>query len=180
MTSHSPLLLDACVVLSLYASRRMEEILRANEGPFLVAEAVLREALYVHVVVSGMREKEPVALEPMLDAGLLAAVEPEGDVELLTLFDLALQLDDGEAMTAAIALHRGYRIATDDGKTVKLLRQRLPMVGTLDLVRTWVDAEAVTPDTVREALVGIAERGYVPGKTHPHRSWWDRIVLGRP
>jgi hypothetical protein len=178
MTPPFPLLLDACVVLSLYASRRMEEILRANEGPFLVAEAVLREALYVHVVVGGIREKEPVLLEPLLTAGILAVVEPESEDEFLTLFDLALQLDDGEAMTGAVALHRGYRIATDDGKTIRLLGQRLPIVGTLDLVRTWVDAEAVASHPVREALIGIAERGYVPGKTHPHRLWWDQMFFG--
>jgi predicted nucleic acid-binding protein len=178
MTSSAPLLLDACVVLSLYATRRIEEILRANEGPFLVAEAVLREALYIHVQVGEFREKEQVSLEPLLTAGILAVVEPESDDELLTLFDLALRLDDGEAMTAAIALHRGCRIATDDGKTINLLGQRLSIVGTLDLVRAWVDAEAVAPDHVREALIGITERGYVPGRTHPHRPWWDRMFRG--
>jgi predicted nucleic acid-binding protein len=178
MTSPSPVLLDACVVLSLYASRRMEEILRPNEGPFLVAEAVLHEALYVHVNVGGVREKEPVELEPLLTAGVLAVVEPESEDELLTLFDLALQLDDGEAMSGAIALHRGYRIATDDGKMIRLLGQRLTIVGTLDLVRAWVDAEAVPPQSVREVLISIAERGYIPSRTHPHRPWWEQMFLG--
>jgi hypothetical protein len=178
MTPLSPLLLDACTVLSLYASRRMEEILRANEGPFLIAEAVLHEALYVHVNVGGVREKEPVSLEPLLTAGILAIVEPESEDEFLTLFDLALQLDDGEAMSGAIALHRGYRIATDDGKMIRLLGQQLSIVGTLDLIRAWVDTEAVPPHSVREALIGIAERGYIPSRTHPHRPWWDRMFLG--
>jgi hypothetical protein len=178
MTSPAPLLLDGCVVLSLYASRRMEEILRANHGPYLVAEAVLREALYVHVHVGEFREKELVSLEPLLTAGILAVVDPESDDELLTLFDLALHLDVGEAMTGAIALHRGYRIATDDRKTIRLLGPRLPIVGTLDLVRAWVDAEPIAPDHVREALIGIADRGYVPGKTHSLRAWWDRMFRG--
>ena len=40
------------------------------------------------------------------------------------------------------------------------------------------DAEAVAPQSVREALIGIAERGYVPGRTHPHRPWWDRMFPG--
>jgi predicted nucleic acid-binding protein len=178
MTPPSPLLLDACVVLSLYASRRMEEILGTSEGPFLVAEAVLHETLYVHVNVGGVREKEPVVLDPLLTAGILAVVEPESEDELLTYFDLALQLDDGEAMSGAIALHRGYRIATDDGKMIRLLGQRLPIVGTLDLVRAWVEAESMAPQPVREALIGIAERGYVPGRTHPHRHWWDQMFPG--
>jgi hypothetical protein len=156
----------------------MEEILRANEGPFLVAEAVVHEALYIHVHIGGIREKEPVVLDALLSSGILDVVEPESDDELLTLFDLALQLDDGEAMTGAIALHRGYRMATDDGKSIRLLGARLPIVGTLDLVRAWVDARGVPPQSVRETLIGIAERGYVPGKTHRHWHWWDGVFRG--
>ena len=81
-------------------------------------------------------------------------------------------------MSGAIAIHRGYRVATDDGKMIRLLGPRLPIVGTLDLVRAWVNAEAVPPDRVRAALIGIAARGYVPSGTHPHRIWWDRLFLG--
>lgn len=119
-----------------------------------------------------------MAFGPLLDAGILTAVEPESDDELLTLFDLSLHLDDGEAMTGAIALHRGFRVATDDGKAIRLLGSRLPIVGTLDLVRTWADVVVVPSLIVREALIGIAERGYAPGGTHRHRLWWDQVFLG--
>jgi hypothetical protein len=118
-----------------------------------------------------VRDKEPVVLDALLSAGILDVVEPESEAELLTLFDLALQLDDGEAMTGAIALSRGYRMATDDGKSIRLLGPRLPIVGTLDLVRAWVDAQAVPPTSVRDALIGIAERGCVPARR-------TRIVSG--
>lgn len=176
MTPTSPLLLDACVVLSLYATRRMEEILRANQGSFLVAEAVLRESLYVHVVVEGVREKEPVLLDPHVSDGLLEIVEPRSESEFASLFELSLKLDDGEAMSCAIALHRGFRIATDDGKTIRLLGPRVPIVGTLDLVRHWADATAAPVIHVRDVLLGIADRGYIPGATHIHRSWWDQLL----
>lgn len=181
MQSSSPLLLDACVVLSLYATRRMEDILRVNEGPHLVAEAVMRESLYVHVVVEGVREKELVALDPFLSTGLLTMVEPATDDEFGTLFELSLQLDDGEAMSCAIALHRGCRIATVDGKTIRLLNQRLPkhhlpIVSTLDLVRQWADVTKASPVQVRAALLGIVDRGYVPAAAHIHYRWWRQML----
>lgn len=178
MTRHSPLLLDACVVLSLYATRRMEEILAANRGPFLVAEAVIRESLFIHVVAAGGREREPVTLIPLLASNVLVRSEPENESELATLFELSLQLDDGEAMSCAIALHRGCRIATDVAKTIRLMGPRLTIVGTLDLVRTWAEETGAPQFEVRSALIGIAERGYVPNKGHPQRPWWDSLFGG--
>ena len=151
--------------------------MRANQGPYLVAEAVLRESLYVHVIVAGVREKEPVVLEPLLAAGTLDIVEPQTDDEFATLMDLSLQLDDGEAMSCAIALQRGFRIATDDGKTIRLLGHRLPTVSTLDLIRHWADMTSPSQTQIRDALLGIVDRGYIPSPNHAHRPWWD-LVLG--
>ncbi|MGH2615062.1 MAG: hypothetical protein ACRDJC_07470 [Thermomicrobiales bacterium] len=173
-----PLLLDTCVVLSLFATRRVEEILAANPGPFLIAEAVLRESMYIHVIVDGVREKEPVSFEPMFAAGTLAVVEPESEEEIQSLIDLSLQLDDGEAMTCALALHRGYRIATDEKKAIRFVGNQIPIVGALDLVRAWADAVAAPPILIREVLAAIEERGYVPGSDHRHYGWWCH-TLGR-
>lgn len=171
-----PLLLDTCVVLSLYASRRIEEILGANVGPFLVAEAVLRESLYIQAVVDGVREKEPIDLEPLVTGGVVAPIAPDTEEEFQTLIDLSRQLDDGEAMTCAIALHRGYRIATDEKKTIKLVGDRIPIVGTLDLLRAWADVTSVPPATLRDVFMALAERAYIPGTDHLHRAWWDQIL----
>lgn len=171
-----PLLLDTCVVLSLYASRRCEEILVANMGPFLIAEAVLRETLYVHVIVDGVREKERISLDPLLTAGILASIAPETEDEFQTLIDFSRQLDDGEAMTCAIALHRGYRIATDERKTIRLVGDRIPIIGTLDLVWNWAAVTAASPTLIRDVLAAIVDRGYVPGETHRHYAWWKQMV----
>ena len=173
-----PLILDTCVVLSLCATRRVEEILSANPGPFLVAEAVLHEALYIHVIVDGVREKELISLDPLLAAGALSVVQPETEEEFQSLVDLSLELDDGEAMTCALAQHRGYRIATDERKTIRLVGNRIETVGTLDLVRAWADNVAMPPAQLREILNAIEDRGYVPGMTHVHYAWWQQILSG--
>jgi predicted nucleic acid-binding protein len=173
-----PLILDTCVVLSLCATRRVEEILGANVGPFLVDEAVLREALYIHIIVAGVREKEPISLDPLLTAGALSVVQPETEEEFQLLVDLSVELDDGEAMTCALAQHRGYRIATDERKTIRLIENRILTVGTLDLVRNWADKSAAEPALLREVLNAIEDRGYVPGATHIHYAWWKQILSG--
>jgi hypothetical protein len=169
----SPLILDTCVVLSLFATRRIEEILNANGGPFLIAEAVRRETLYIHIMVDGIREKAPIVLDPLLQSGMLAVVEPESEEELQSLIAYSLQLDEGEAMTCALARHRGYRMATDEKKTIKLIGSQVEIVGTLDMMCTWETATGVSRATMREVLAAIEDRGYVPGPTHKHYEWWN-------
>ena len=174
-----PLILDTCVVLSLYATHRMDELLDVRQEPTLIAEAVLHGALYIHVLVDGIREKELITLAPLVDAGKLAVVAPESEQEFEALLDFALVLDDGEAMTCALALHRGLRIATDERKTMRLIGDRIPIVGTLDLVREWATDVGAAPDEIRDVLSAIADRGYVPGQEHPHWRWWHDHVGGR-
>lgn len=170
--TNPPLLLDTCVVLSLYATRRLEEILHANPGPFLIAEAVLRESLYIYVDVDGAPEKERIPLEQFLESGVLSVIEPQSDGEFQALIDLSLKLDEGEAMTCALALHRGYRIATDEKKTIKLIGSQVSIVGTLDMVREWAGAASVPQAMMREVLAAIENRGYVPGADY---SWWKQV-----
>lgn len=102
-------LLDACVVIDLYATRQMEPILRADPTAVSVVDLVRSESLYVRRGGSGedAREREPVDLDPVLAAGVVRVVTPS-DAELRSFVDLTLRLDDGEAMTAAVAIHRGW------------------------------------------------------------------------
>ncbi len=81
-------------------------------------------------------------------------------------------LDDGEAMTCALATQRGYRIATDEKKTIRLLGSQVSILGTLDVVRAWEEADIVPGSIMREVLAAIEERGYIPGSTHPYFAWW--------
>jgi hypothetical protein len=67
-------LLDACAVLSLYATRRMAEIVAVVSGPVAVADAVIQEALYVRRIVEGVQEREPVDLSPLVASGILSVI----------------------------------------------------------------------------------------------------------
>lgn len=159
-------------VLSLYATRHMGAILGSNAGPFAIVEAVARETLYIHVLAEGIREQELVKLDEFFASGLLQILRLESDDEFQALIRYAARLDDGEAMTCALATQRGYRIATDEKKTIKLLRGQVAITGALDMVRAWENAADLPTSTMRDILAAIEERGYVPGTAHPHYAWW--------
>lgn len=171
-------LLDACAVLSLFATGRMGEILLLVVGTAAIVDLVAQEALYVRRVVEGEVVKEPVVLGPLVESGRLTVITTDTEAELLTFIDLAVDLDDGEAMSAAIALHRNFVLVTDDKKVERLLAGRVRLRPTLNLIKAWADAVGAEPDSLREVLALIDERGYQPAKNHPYRQWWDAIRRG--
>ena len=151
--SESLLLLDACCAINLLASGAADEILQALPHEVAVARLVFeREVLYVRaedgevpVEDEGARPEEvgvELSLRPLADEGLLHVLEPETHEEHATWVDLALQLDDGEAMTGALAIHRNALLATDDRKAIRVLGQRLPesrILRTSELLKVWAD-----------------------------------------
>ena len=173
-------LLDACAVVNLYATRRMGAILVANGGTFAVVDVVAREAQNVYRGGSGedAREREPVALQRLLDEGLLSVLSTDDEEELLTFIDLSAEIDQGEAMTAALAIHRGCVVVTDEHKASRILAARgVPLRTSLDLVRVWSEGTTVTHEMLRAALVDLRQRGnYDPPRAHPLRSWWDAVM----
>ena len=170
--------LDTCAVLSLYATRHMAEILALVPGRVAIAEVVYRESLYVRRIVDGESEREPVDLSALVSSGRLEVIGTEDEAELQTFIDLAAQLDDGEAMTAALAIHRSCVLVTDDRKAERLLAGRVRLQATLELVRTWAEVERMDDATMRTVLRSIYDRGYQPPSAHALRGWWDEIVGG--
>src|SRR5260221_7209095 len=105
------LLLDACCVINLFATQREAEILAALGQPVSVAAHVAyEEALYIY---SGPPEnvrqsKAQIQFEPLIESGLVTVASLAGEREQEMFVRLAAALDDGEAMTAAIAIERGW------------------------------------------------------------------------
>lgn len=170
-------LLNACAVLSLYATRYMAEILDTMVGPVAVAQLVVDEALYIRQIVEGKVEPERVDFGPLVGSGRLDVLSAESDEELQTFIDLAVELDDGEAMSAALAIHRDRVLVTDDRKAERLLAGRVRMRSTLDVVKQWAELRQVPQPEVRAALIGIDQRGYRPARRHPLFGWWESVLF---
>jgi predicted nucleic acid-binding protein len=179
MAGNQVTLLDACAVVNLYASRRISDILREVEGMVAIADQVFRESQFVFRGGTGddAREREPVDLQSLIADGSIAVWTTDDDAELLTFIDLTLELDEGEAMTAALAIHRGCTVVTDDRKALRILRERkVNCRGTLDVIKTWSDRRNVPNAELATVLEDVRLRGnYVPARTHALVDWWESV-----
>ncbi len=177
--AHDCIILDASCIISLYASGQMEDILRSIRKSVAVAAYVLnKEALWIY---GGPDEdvkqaKEKIELQPFVDSGLLQIVTLDSEVETETYVNLAIEIDDGEAVTGAIAMHRGWGIGIDDKKARSLFQREgahLQLVYTLELVKYWADIMDPSSETISRAVTRIQKRAaYEPGSKHPLYSWW--------
>lgn len=169
-------LLDACAVLSLYATGHLAEILGTMNGPVSIADLVVKEALFIRQILDGEVEHERVNLVPFIELGLLDVVDANTEQELLTFIDLAVDLDDGEAMSAALALQRNCVLVTDDRKAERLLDGRVHMRSTLDVIRNWAEVQQIPEADLRAALTGVDQRGYRPASRHALYEWWEDVM----
>ncbi len=168
------LLLDACVALNLLASGvHLSELATASEVRFLMTTVVATEMLWLDPLdPSGTRER--------FDRDALTArgvtLVTLGDDESERFVELARYVDDGEASTIAVAIHRGLRVATDDRKAFRLAASQSPPVEvtrTTTLLRRWADTSGAHGEHVRQVLQAVRTRAsYVPPRDDPHLDWW--------
>ena len=119
-----------------------------------------QEALYTWLPDStGTRERqEPLDISSHIREGLIQVMRLEQLEEELTFVDLAASIDDGEAVTGAIALHRGCSVATDDRKARRVLGELEPpvsLVSTLELLKLWTQEGSVSDVELRSAMVSM-------------------------
>ena len=178
-----PLFLDACCLINLYATGRLRDIAWHSPYAFWVADYVLKQEAVIYrrsEAASASVEKIPIDLSPLLDEGLIQAMALENPEWESTYVYIAQFVDDGEAITGALAFHCGASIATDDKKARRVLREivpSVPQVSTLDLLKQWMDAASVSDIAMREALIAIkTNANYVPSPRDPLYSWWQHTM----
>jgi len=175
-------ILDACCVINLCASLCTKRILSSIPVRVHVADYVMsNEGLSV---LSGPVEscaaiKEPIDLRPFVDNGEIEVVSLDGEKELDTFLYFASEVDDGEAITGAIAYHRRLAIATDDVKATKLFNREAPeiqVISTPELLRHWADNDNASFQDISAALRNIRFRArYAPEETHVSYRWWVQM-----
>lgn len=183
--SSNSVLLDASCLINLYATGRLRDIALALPYPLGVSDYVVeKEALYVWRAGASTAEDErvPVDLEPLIEEGLIRVMRLETEDEERSFVDLASTMDDGEAVTGAIALHRACAVATDDRKARRILTElpdAVPLVSTLELLKQWSEAVSVPLAELRDALAAMESgASYLPGERDPHYGWWRQAVYG--
>lgn len=172
---YEQLILDGCCIINLCASGKMEAIVESLPASVFIAEYVREKEL-----LSIANEEE---LQLLLSSGLILTASPNSEIEENTFVNLAVHMDDGEAMSAAIALSRGWAIGTDDKGAISIFkRQRLDIrvISTLDMIKHWAVAASVSFNAVQTALNGVRTLGkYEPGPGHHLYKWWEGYFEGK-
>jgi len=180
---HGPFILDACSIICLEAADLLQRTLQILPGECFIASAVAAEAQWVYSWPSddGSRHQETIDLQAHLSHGLLKIVTPETEAEAERFIQLAGPvMDDGEAMSTAIALHRGATLVTDERVATRYCRSEgIACLSSLDMVKAWALHDQAPDDDIVRALTGIAQRArYRPSRSHTLFEWWIQYVDG--
>jgi hypothetical protein len=149
-------LLDACCIINLFATERVEEILSCLPCRFATSRLVATQE----------------GLESLTLLDLLTEREKSDFIRF------AAELDEGEASICALAVSRGGGVATDDRKALRLLGQVAPAVRTIqtpELFYDWAHVSRVPEREVTDALRAVRHRArFYPRRDAPRFEWWAR------
>lgn len=177
-----PAVIDACCLIDLLASGHAEAILRAAGFDWHVPAAVELEVKYV-------RQQDPeqpgqtiavaADLNPLVSQAVLCICKPDNDQELGRFTQYAtIFRSDGEAMCLAIAESRGWIVATDDRKAIRIAQEAgLAVVSCPQLVKSWADKAQPTDAVLQSVLDDIQFLAqFSPNSAMPYCQWWvDRL-----
>lgn len=176
------LVIDACCVLNVLATRLDMEIVQAIDLTLLITDRAHGESLFLHTApdVDGMRSKEPASTDRMRSAGHL---------EIRTLDTLALQdafvecaahLRDEDASCVALAGVLGLPLLTDDGKERRVAKTIFPaieLVSTLSLLNNVATVLSLSEDTMLRVVTDLRWRGnFAPPRKDPLATWYADLL----
>jgi len=181
--NHSHLVLDACCILNFCASGHFIEILKSIPIEVVVTEVIREKEL---ITLQRLKDKEntgAIQFEQAILQGLILVVDFESELEEEAFVNYAFELgDDGESATFAIAINRGWAVATDDKKAISFFQREAPnleILSTLEIVKNWSEEANLTPTELRTALKNIRTIGkYLPPRNHPLLVWWEEFNIG--
>ena len=174
----SDLLLDACVELNLVASGvELAELAGAVYARFVMTSVVASETPWVNPL-DASQPRERIDSDGLAARGIsFVMLDPDESERFV---ELARDIEDGEAATLAVAVHRGLRVATDDRKAIRLAASLSPPVKVLrtsDLLKHWAEDPQVD-----DARAGLAVRwtevraSFVPPSNDPNLEWWNAVI----
>lgn len=171
--NQSNLLIDTCCLINLCASGELLNILQVVN--------ISAQATIVEEVKHELLEIENIEqFESAIEQGLLLIVDFKSEIEETAFINYAVEIDDGEAATGAIAINRGWAMATDDKKAIKFLSQEsssLQIISTPEIIKYWSKKMNIDQSKLSEVLKNIRVKArYMPPKNHPLKLWWQTAI----
>lgn len=168
------LLNDCSVLLNLLAGDCLAELQTSTGWKLAICPAVRNEAIKLRDPQSG--ELAPLDLEPLFSQNLIEVLELSGQAEQKLYVELSIVVDDGEAMSIAIAGKRGLDLAIDDKKAIRHAAEAFPGMRiwtTPELLKHWCETSTVSEERMSRVIQLIKARAnYFPHKSHPLADWW--------
>lgn len=174
--NHSHIILDACCILNLCASGQFLAILKSLPAEIVVTTVVQENELKTLQKLQEEDNDAVLEFETAITQGLLKIVDFESEEERESFVNYVFDLDDGEAATFAIAVHRKWAVATDDNKAIKFIKKifaDVQILSTPEIIKYWSEKESVDSLVLNNVLNAIKIKGrYQPPKNDPLRNWW--------
>ena len=171
----------------MLASGQVEAILRAEGFDWRLPTAVEGEVQHVQqydLTQVGQFVKVAVDLSRLKSSGILQTCAPAKQAELDRFVHYAAQFrSDGEAMCIAVAEQRGWVVATDDRKAIRVAQQAgLTVVSCPETVKRWADGTGPDRATLNRVLQDIeALAQFKPNASMPEHQWWlDELAKTAP
>lgn len=181
-TIPDPAVIDACCLIDLMVTGRVEEILRASGYAWFVPCAIQDEVKY-------LRQHDPAQpgavvmaaadLTPLLAAGVLTLCDLADPQEQARFVHYAtIFRSDGESMCLALAEARGWTVATDDKKAVRVAGQAgLTVISCPQIVKAWADAVLPDPAALVRVLTDIQTLAqFRPNPSMAEYAWWTNLL----
>ena len=173
--------IDACCLVNFCAVDASLSFLGEFGLSWRLALAAQKEGVYIRVS-PGSHETIRIDVNPAVQAGLVETCLPTDGAETDLYVLLAQDLDDGEAMSLAIAKSRGWMLATDDRKARRKAEELgVRTLTTPELMRRWAERNKRPTRVVADALRRIeALARFTPARTAPEFAWWRNQMKKSP
>jgi hypothetical protein len=170
--------IDACCLIDLLASGCAKAILQASALSWQLPSAVQAEVQYLRQhdpAQPGKFVKVPADLSGLISSKVLTVCAPNGKQELDRYTHYATVFrSDGESMCLALADRRGWVVATDDRKAIRVAQQAgLTVASCPELVKAWADVTAPSQAVLKKVLQDIQVLAqFQPNASMPAHGWW--------
>ena len=169
------LLNDSSVLLNLLATDCFEAIAHSTGWQFAICTVVRSELKKLRDPATG--DMVAVDIEPFIQSGVLQVLELAGEKEQTLYVEEAMVVDDGEAMSIAIAASRGLGLAIDDKQASSQVRRQFPALKlwtTPEILKRWAETTAAPAEDLRQTIQLIEQLAmYVQPKNHALAAWWS-------
>lgn len=171
-------IIDACCLINLFASGKIESILKSGRRPHFISHQVLQESLTIRQPDpddASAFVRVPVSPSALIESGLLGLCDFESSSESQLFVEFAARIDDGEASCLAIAKSRDWTVVTDDRKAIRLANESgINVVTTPELLQEWVRIAAPPKNEISAAIRNIERFArFHLGRSVRHVEWWN-------